>query len=142
MPIKYRYDSISNVVYTYGIGEVIPGELEEYFQKILRDSEIKNGFWEIVNTKNVTNVTVTFSDCIKLLPLIRRFVKEKNYKGAILYAPNKHSVSIIQLWFTILRKFISEKFFIENQLESFKKVVLQHIGITYELDAWHQNKFT
>ena len=75
MPIKYRYSSASNVVYTYGIGEVTPDELEEYFQKILVDSEIKSNFWEIVNTDDVTNVTITVSDCIKLLPLIKRFVK-------------------------------------------------------------------
>ena len=137
MPINYKYDSTSNVVYTYGIGEVTPSELEKYFQTILNDSEIKNDFWEIVNTSAVTNVTITFSDCIKLLPLIKRFVKEKNYKGAILYAPNKHFISVLKLWFIILRSFLSEKFYIDNQLENFQKLVLQNLGITYKFDTWH-----
>ena len=142
MPIKYKYNSENNVVYTYGIGEVTACELEEYFQTILDDSQIKDNFWEIINTSAVTNVTITFTDCIMLLSLIRRFVKEKNYKGAILYAPNKHSISIIKLWFQILNKFLSEKFFIENHLENFQKLILQYLDITYKFDTWHENENT
>ena len=142
MPIKYKYDSGKNVVYTYGIGEVSYAELQEYFQTILNDPDIKNNFWEIVNTSDVFNVTITFSDCIELLSLIKRFVKEKNYKGAILYSPNKTSISVIKLLFSVLRKFTSGKFFIANNLDSFQMLALQHLDITYEFDTWHEDKNT
>lgn len=142
MPIKYKYDSQKNVIYTYGIGEVSYAELQEYFQTILNDPEIKNDFWEIVNASDVVNVTITLSDCLELLSLIKRFVKEKNYEGAILYSPNINSFSIIKLLFTVLKKFISEKFFITNNLDSFQMLVLQRLGITYEFDTWHEDKNT
>ena len=142
MPIKYKYDSGKNVVYTYAIGEVSYKELKEHFQIIFNDSEINNDFWEIVNACNLTNVTFTFSDCMDLLPLIKGFVKEKNYNGALLYAPNKHSISVVKLLVTILRQFMSEKFFIENNLDSFKLLVLQQLGIAYEFNIWHEDKHT
>ena len=137
MPIKYKYDSANNIVYTYGIGKVTPDELKEYFEKILNDDEIKKGFWGIVNTSDVSNVTITFSDCIKLSSLIKRFVKEKNYQGALLYAPNKLSIAIIKLWFTVLKSMLVQSFFIENKFEDFQKVIMKHLGITYTLDKWH-----
>lgn len=138
MPIKYKYDSGNNIVYTYGIGEVTPEELKEYFEKVLNDDEIKNGFWEIVNASDVSNLTITFSDCIKLSSFIKRFSKEKNYQGALMYAPNKLSLIAIKLWFALLKKVLAQSFFIENRLEDFQKLIIEHLGIPYTLDKWRQ----
>ncbi|MDH5180259.1 MAG: hypothetical protein OEZ39_09280 [Gammaproteobacteria bacterium] len=140
MPIKYKYDESSNVVYTYGIGEVTYYDLKDYFEKILLDSAVQSGFWEIVNTCDVINVTITLEDCMKLLTLIKRFVKEKQYKGAILFAPNKHSISVIRLWFYFLRKFLTEQFFIESKLKDYQKLVLRHTGVVYQLDSWRDHE--
>ena len=142
MPLKYKYDSGKNVVYTYAIGEVSYEELKKHFQTIFNDTEINNDFWEIVNTANLTNVTFTFSNCMKLIPLIKGFVKEKRYIGALLYVPNKQPNSVVKLLVTMLRQFSSEKYFIENNLDNFKLLVQQQLDIDYEFKIWHEEKNT
>lgn len=134
MPIKYKYDSDNNIVYTHGIGEVTTFELKEYFEKILADEEIANGFWEIVNTKKVSNATFTFKDCVALSSLIKRFVREKDYQGALLYAPNRLSSHVIRLWFSLLRSVLSQTFCIETNLEKFQKLVHKHLKIKYDFN--------
>ena len=132
MPVSYIYDPDKNIVYTRGYGEVNAEELQEYFESVLADEHIANGFWEVVNTEDTTNVVLTFKDCVALISPVRRFVSEKEYRGAVLYAPIKIAYYVSTLLFGILRSTLPIALHVSDTKNDFQELVRKYACEQFE----------
>ena len=132
MPITYTYDADANIVYTSATGEVNAAELGEYFENLLADEKISDRFWEIVNIEKVNNVTINYKDCVALSAFVKRFIKEKDYQGALLYSPRKLPYLAARLFFAVLRTYFSITFFVSSDKQEFQDLVFKHLKIKYD----------
>lgn len=134
MPIYYTYDSDKNIVYTWATGDIHTAELKEYFEKILSDEKIAKKFWEVVNIEHASNVRLDLQDCKALLPLVKKFISEKEYQGALLFTPNNLPYFAAKLFFSVLNTALPATFLIERNKKHYQDLVHKYLGIQYNFN--------
>lgn len=102
MAITYEYSEKDNLVYTKSVGILDMNDIKEYFTDLLRSEIIQNGFIEVVDLENVDDFTINFNDCFELRKIFKKLKDEKNYGGAVVYAPDVMVMSIAKLLSAVL----------------------------------------
>jgi len=88
MPIKYDYDKDKNIVYSYPSGLISMSDITEYFNKLVEDPNVENGFIEIANLNEVTEFKISYKEALQLPNSFAEVKYKKNHKGTILIGKN------------------------------------------------------
>ena len=86
MPLKYKYDQDQNIVNTYPYGELSILKIASYFEEMIKDDEIRFGFIEVVNFKNVENFSFSYNEAESILKAYNALNDEKNVRATIFIA--------------------------------------------------------
>ena len=86
MPIRYDYDQSQNIVKTYPYGELKTLEIADYFKEMIKDDEIRIGFIELVNFKNVENFRFSYDEAENILKAYNALNDEKNVRATVFIA--------------------------------------------------------
>ena len=83
MPIRYEYDQDQNIVNTHPYDELSTLEIADYFIEMIKDEEIRMGFIELVNFKNVENFLISFNEAGKIIKAYNALNEVKNIRATI-----------------------------------------------------------
>jgi hypothetical protein len=100
MAITYTYDQSENLVLVKGVGVISIQELSQFADKVSGDMNIKDGFIEIIDLSECTDLQVSYDNSPKLTKDWDKW-KHKSHKGSIMYAPTDHIYGITRMLQTL-----------------------------------------
>jgi len=104
MPIKYKYDRNTNIVYSHPSGLISISDISQYFNKLLEDQNVGNDFIEIVNLDEVNDFQFSYDEALHLPHLITELKINKNYKNVIFIAKNNFHFGMARMMSTTIEK--------------------------------------
>lgn len=102
MTVQYQYDKKSNVIHVHP-GECITlNSMTEYFNDILSDKNIRQGFIEVVSFDEVNEFNYSSNDAFSVKNLIEKVKSQKQNKGAVIVAKTDLQYGMARMLGTIL----------------------------------------
>jgi hypothetical protein len=86
LPLRYKYDQDQNIVNTYPYGKLSTFEIADYFKEMIKDDEIRIGFIEVVNFKDVENFLISYNEAENILKEYNALNDKKNVRATIFIA--------------------------------------------------------
>ena len=83
MPIKYKYNSRSNIVDGFPEGEISIIEITNYYIDILNNDEISNDFIEVVHLDNVTDFQFSSQSFSDVTMSFKELLEKKRIKAIV-----------------------------------------------------------
>ncbi len=101
MPIEYKYDADTRIVHTRISGTVSAADMLGCVRSVLGDDGIGEGFIESVDSGEVTDLVVAYSQ-LRPFPAMWKEYMSKGCAGVLIYAPSDVSFGIFRMLRTVI----------------------------------------
>ena len=127
MPIKYDYDADSNVIHCRPYGKLTVSEVDEYFQELVKNEQIQNGFLEIVHLKEVEDFLCASSEAQKMVESFRKIKDTKDINGTVFIGESDFHYGIARMFQLFNEVQSSEYSFIVVRSEKRAEAIIKDI---------------
>lgn len=84
MPVKYEYDSESNILNTRPYGLLSQQEVDDYFIEVMNNNEIKDRFIEVINFVNIDRFLFSSYEILEISGTYHAYKEKKKIVATIL----------------------------------------------------------
>ena len=104
--VEYNYDSQKNIVTVYPNEALTVSDISEYAQKISVDSNIKNGFIDLIDFQEVHDFQFTYKEALNFPGFFTELINKKDQNGTIILTKNTLQFGIARMWAMIMDKYL------------------------------------
>jgi len=104
--VEYNYDSQKNIVTVCPNETLTVFDISEYTQRVFVDSNIKNGFIDLIDFQEVHDFQFTYKEALNFPGLFTELINKKNQNGTIILTKNSLQFGIARMWAMIMDKFL------------------------------------